>query len=375
MRREIGWWRAVFNVGFVLVGIGLAAWGGLEVSRRHWNWQKTVRLQAEFPSVAGLEVGARVQFQGLDAGAVEAITPPRAPGGGVLVTMRLDERLRSLVRSDATARIGTQGIVGAKVLEIVPGEPGAPPLADGQSLASVRPRELSDLLEDASAALARIDEVAKSARVGLDEVNAIAGTIRRGEGTLGRLVNDDDAYERLVALSDRGESTLQDLSDNLSALKQTWPFTRYFDRRGFEDLDRVLYQPGAEREERMFSESDLFEPGRAILTEEGRSRLDEVAAWFKSLRRPASTEIVIAAFTDSAPSNDPGLARILTQEQAEAVKSYLMSKHKLHSTGWFMPSRRMAAVGFGTQPARQGVPARPSGPPRRIEIILFTPQA
>ena len=103
--------------------------------------------------------------------------------------------------------------------------------------------------------------------------------------------------------------------------------------------------------------------------------MHEVAAWFKGLKRPRSTDIVIAAFTDSAPNHDEGLARILTQEQAETVKAYLMDRHKLHSTGWFMPTRRIAAVGFGTQAPRSPEALASQQPGRRIEIILFTPQS
>jgi phospholipid/cholesterol/gamma-HCH transport system substrate-binding protein len=375
MRREIGWRRALANALFVAAALALAAFGVVEVSRRHWLWQQTFPARAEFPTVAGLEVGARVLVQGLDAGAVEAIVPPEAPGGPVTVRLRLDERLRPLVRSDAVARIGTQGIVGAKVLEITPGRPDAPPLADGQPLRSERPRELADLMADASRTLATLDTVAVEAQAGLGEINAIAATVRRGEGTLGKLVRDDEAYRRIVALSDRGETTLQDLSDNLNALKKTWPFTRYFDQRGFDSMDRVLYQPDAERESRVFAEADLFEPGRAVLTAPGRAKLDAVATWFKSLKRPAKTEIVVAAFTDAAPGGTEEFARVLTQSQAEAVRTYLTERHKLHSNGWFSAYRKVAAVGFGTQP-----PPIPGGttngaPARRVEIILFTPQA
>jgi phospholipid/cholesterol/gamma-HCH transport system substrate-binding protein len=378
MRREISGKRALAISAFVLAALILAGVGVTEVSRRHWNWQPVVRLGAAFPTVSGLEPGARVLVQGIEAGAVEAIEPPPRPGGAVVVRFRLDEKIKHLVRSDATARIATQGVVGAKVLEIVPGRPDAPALAPSVLLRSERPRELTDLLADAEASLRKIDAVAESARTGLAEVNAIAGSISRGEGTVGKLVRDQEAYDRLVALSDRGENTLRDLSDNLSALKQTWPLTRYFERRGFEDEDRVLYQPGSKREDRVFAEAELFEPGRAILTREGRAKLDGLAKWFFSLNRPSETAIVVAAFTDTAPEGDEGLARVLTQEQAEAVRAYLMDQHKIHSNGWFNSARKVAAVGYGTHPPR--VPGTPDAatanlPPRRVEFVLFTPQA
>ncbi len=122
----------------------------------------------------------------------------------------------------------------------------------------------------------------------------------------------------------------------------------------------------------MLAESDLFEPGRAVLTATGRQRLDTIAAGFKRLKRPPSASFVIAAFTDRGPGGDEDLGRILTQEQAEAVKTYLTARHKIQSNGWFTSARKVAAVGFGSRAPH--VPTAASQPARRVEIIVFTPQ-
>lgn len=370
MNREIGRGRALANAGFVLAVLALAGFGMVQVASRQWRIQKTFQVRADFQSIGGLDVGQPVRVQGIDAGVVEAIVPPRAPGQPVRLVFRLDERLRPLVRSDALARIVTEGVVGSKVVEIVPGRSQAPPLAASGVIPAEQPMEVADLLKQASVALKRVDAVAAAAEQGLGEVNAIAASIRKGEGSLGKFVQDDEAYRRLVSLSSRGERTLTDMEENLAALKRTWPLSRYFNDRSFFDRDRVLFHPGAERDSQTLRESDLFEPGRSVLTADGRRKLDQVATWFKAVRRPSS-EVVIAAFTDD--DRDQDLAQILTQEQADAVRKYLVSKHSIASVGWF-GSRKVAAVGFGTQ-----VPHAVSGsaqdlPPRRVEIILFTPQ-
>jgi phospholipid/cholesterol/gamma-HCH transport system substrate-binding protein len=370
MRRGLGRWRALANAGLVVAILALAGFGVTQVASRQWRVQKTFHVRAEFASIGGVGEGNQVRIQGIDAGVVETIAPPSLPGRPVTLVFRIDERLRPLVRSDAVARIVTEGVVGAKVVEIVPGRPDAPPLADHGLIAAERPVELADLLKKASASLERLDAVALSAQEGLGEINRIAATIRKGEGSLGKFVQDDEAYRKLVTMTDRGEKTLNDLEDNLVALKRTWPLSRYFNDRAFFDRDRVLFHPGAERDSRFLSEEDLFEPGRAALTTGGRRKLDEVAAWFKKATRPKS-EVVIAAFTDDA--KDPDLAQALTQEQADAVRTYLVRMHKIDSAGWFA-TRKVAAVGFGSETPRR-LPEESRGlPPRRVEIILFTPQ-
>jgi phospholipid/cholesterol/gamma-HCH transport system substrate-binding protein len=370
MRREIGWGRGLANAGFVAAVLALAGFGVAQVAGRQWRVQRTFSVAAEFATIGGIDEGARVRVQGIDAGVVEAVVPPTAPGGPVRLRFRVDERLKRLVRADAVARIVTEGVVGAKVVEIVPGRPDATPLADGGAIAAEPPIEVADLLRKASASLGRIDVVADAAGQSLGEIQQIAATIRKGEGSLGKLVHDDEAYRKLVALTDRGEHTLNDLEDNLAALKRTWPLSRYFNSRSFFDRDKVLFHPGSERESQTLREDELFEPGRSVLTEPGRQRLDEVAAWFKKVRRPSS-EVVIAAFTDDA--RDPELAQVLTQEQADAVRKYLVAHHQIESSGWFT-TRKIAAVGFGTEAPRALVEEARAQPPRRVEIIVFTPQ-
>lgn len=371
MNRDIGRGRALVNAGLVLAILALAGFGMVQVAGRQWRVQKTFPVLVDFGTIGGLEVGQRVRVQGIDAGVVESIVPPTAPGRPVRLVLRVDERLRPLVRTDARARIVTEGVVGSKAVEIVPGRPDAPVLVAPGVIAAEPPIEMNDLLRDARSALARVNAVATAAEEGLGEINAIAATVRKGEGSLGKFVQDDEAYRKLVTLSHRGERTLRDVEENLAALKRTWPLSRYFNDRSFFDLDRVLFHPGSERESQSLRESDLFEPGRSVLTADGRRRLDEIAAWFKNVRRPSS-EVVIAAFTDD--DRDQELARILTQEQADAVRNYLVAHHSIQSAGWFS-SRKIAAVGFGNQlPATLAETPRDL-PPRRVEIILFTPQS
>src|SRR4051812_38450151 len=107
MQREIGRWRALTNAAFVVGILALAGFAIVQVAGRQWRIQETFPVRAEFATIGGLEAGQRVRVQGIDAGVVEAIVPPDRPGGAVRLVLRLDARLRPLVRSDAVARIVT----------------------------------------------------------------------------------------------------------------------------------------------------------------------------------------------------------------------------------------------------------------------------
>jgi phospholipid/cholesterol/gamma-HCH transport system substrate-binding protein len=362
--------RALSSASFALAVMALGGFGLYQVAGRHWRVQPTFRVRAEFETIAGLEAGHRVRLQGIDAGVVEQVVPPAEPGRPVELVLRIDQRLRRLVRTDTLARIVSEGLVGAKVVELTPGRADAPLLADMDKIASERPTELSDLFKRATSSLARLDAATQAAQQGLGELTALAGSIRRGEGSLGKLVRDDAVYHNLLDVSHRGERTLTALEENLTALKQTWPLSRYFDRRSYLDRERVLFQPGSSRNSRAFRADELFEPDRSILTKVGQTRLDEVGRWCKLAGRPSS-KVVIAAFTDD--DRDVDLAEILTQEQAETVRDYLIENHAIQSAGWFK-TRKVAAVGFGTHTPRTLDPVASNTPARRVEIILFTPQ-
>ncbi|MDX2037864.1 MAG: MlaD family protein [Isosphaeraceae bacterium] len=362
--------RAIMIGLFVAATLVVGGFAVVGISGRQFRWQPTFRIRADFPHIGGIAVGDRVRIQGIDAGVVESIIPPTEPGKLVGVQLRIDAKLRGLVRADAIASIQPTGIVGAKVVEIAPQRSDTPLLPDGGTLLAQSPRELGDLLADAKATLERVDAVATSAERGINEVIQVVGAIREGKGSLGKFVQDDEAYRALLMLSGRGNKTLTELEENLTALKHTWPLSSYFNDRSFFDREKVLFRPGANREGRNVSLARLFEPGRSVLTAAGRVELDSIAGWFQRALTNKS-EIVIAVH--SPGSEDAELALMLTQEQANAIRKYLIERHKVDSIGWF-GSRKVAAVGFGTQPPRFGSNIKDSEAAGLAEIFLFTPQ-
>jgi len=157
----MGRWRALANAAFALAVLALGGFGLYQVATRRWHVQPTFHVRVKFSTVSGLEAGHRVRLQGMDAGVVEQVVAPRAPGQPVELVMRLDERLRPLVRSDAIARVLAEGMVGARVVEITPGRPDAPLVAEGGAIESEPPVELSDLMKRTGASLQKLDDLAK----------------------------------------------------------------------------------------------------------------------------------------------------------------------------------------------------------------------
>ncbi len=341
--RALSHLQAVLLGVLVLTAVALATVGLFAVGSRQWLWSDTFHLRVAFHNIGGVEVGTRVRVQGIEAGEVDAIEPPITPGEAVHVRLRLDGRLRHLLRADATAQIVSEGMIGGKIVDVHPGTPAAEPMAENGQLAS---RPTSDLAEV------------------LTQVRSTLHEVREGQGTLGKLVKDPEVYAALITVLQQSHQTLTSIQQDADALKRL-PVVRSY----VEDPQALLVRPDCERNRRCFAEAELFEPGRAVLTTEGRRRLGEVAPWLAGLKHKGS-EVVVVAYADPR-TDDPVFARTLTRQQSEAVCTYLKEHHAVQKMGWFS-SRKVTPLGYGTSPPP--VPEKDPLPAARLEILVFVPQ-
>ncbi|WP_276504322.1 MlaD family protein [Terrimonas pollutisoli] len=105
----------------------------------------TYILKARFENVQGLVPGNNIRFSGIQAGTVKRI---KILSDTVIeVTMIIDTKMKPIIRKNAIASIGTDGLVGNKVVNIVPArEPGA--LAEeGDILASKKVVNTDEMLQ------------------------------------------------------------------------------------------------------------------------------------------------------------------------------------------------------------------------------------
>jgi phospholipid/cholesterol/gamma-HCH transport system substrate-binding protein len=371
MYREIGRARAAFNVLVAAAVLCGGCWIAYLAALRQHDPARTSLVRVDFERVAGLRRGDPVWMQGLDIGVVESIAPPRLPGAPVRVVLRVDAGVSALIRSDATAGIGSRSALGGQVVEIELGRPDAPPRGLEEAIIARPTRGLNELIASSQSALERLNQAAGAAEEGLSELTAVASAIRRGDGTIGRLVNDPEAYDRLLALEARSAKVLSALGDNLEAIQRVWPISSYFDQRGYHDRAQALFQPGAEGECTVIPCETLFEADRAVLTARGRERLDAFAREFRRLDRPGS-ELVIASFAAPSVARPPEQSRILTDDRAAAVRAYLVAKHSLHTIAPFR-NRRIAAFGSDAGESGSGSVDR-NKPADRVEIWIFTKQ-
>src|SRR5260221_350043 len=241
-RKQLTWTE--LRVGlFVLVALFVIAVGIFYVTGAGFLGPK-YRLRTYLPEVAGISNGAPVRLDGVDIGNVEAIRfVPRTPGHipeknrNIELVLRLDKRFQATVLTDSTAKLMTDGLLGNRYVNITRGFTGAP-LKENQEVPGTAEQALSDVvasmqgltvdihdvivrLESGQGTLGKLltdDQAYNNLNGLLAKSNDIAGKIQKGEGTLGKLVASDEMYGKANATLDNINGVVSDVRSGKGTL-------------------------------------------------------------------------------------------------------------------------------------------------------------
>ncbi len=140
--------RNIHNVKlglFVLAGLLFLILLLYMIGRNRDMFGSTYTLKAKFENVHGLVPGNNVRFSGIEAGTVKKVKILNDTL--IEVTMRIDNKMKHIIRKDAVASIGTDGFVGNKVLNIMPSRHASPLAEDGDVLLSKKTANTEEMLE------------------------------------------------------------------------------------------------------------------------------------------------------------------------------------------------------------------------------------
>ena len=204
----------------------LAVFGFLIInSSGNFNpFEKKLRLKARFASADGLRPNADVQLAGISIGKVEDVkflTPEKPDGDRIEATLAIalvldGKPMDELIRTDSTAQlIGTSVLGNEKTINITPGTPKGTPVDANTILASSSAISMNQLTATGNDLLKQINTMAIPA-------NEILNKANKGDGTLGRIINDESLYKSLdgaVAETRETMVRLQTTIDKINAGK------------------------------------------------------------------------------------------------------------------------------------------------------------
>ena len=142
-------------------------------------WQR-YPLKTRFPDVAGLATGAPVRISGVQVGSVKRM---EFAGDQVDVTFEVNKENRTRITDRSTAVLGSVSLLGTSAVDITASIQGTP-LPDWGYVRPARPK-------------AQISDVAERANMGIEEITGLLQDVRRGKGTAGKLLTDDQLYAEL----------------------------------------------------------------------------------------------------------------------------------------------------------------------------------
>lgn len=101
-------------------------------------------IKARFENVQGLKVGNNVRFAGIDIGTVNNIL--LINDTVMEVEMSIDKKAKNIIRKNAIVSIGTDGLVGNKVVNIISIKKPAPFIENNETLSTKKPVDTDEML-------------------------------------------------------------------------------------------------------------------------------------------------------------------------------------------------------------------------------------
>jgi phospholipid/cholesterol/gamma-HCH transport system substrate-binding protein len=168
-------------------------------------FSSTFSISALFKDVNGLQVGNNVRFAGINVGSVDGIEI--ITDTSVKVDMIVDVNTQRFIKKDSKAIIGTDGLMGNKIMNISSGTQGSAEIENYDVIGTTIPVSIDDML------LKLKITGDNAAKITTDLANII-GNISSGEGTIGKLFMDNEFADNL-------DRTLVNVKEGTKGFKQT----------------------------------------------------------------------------------------------------------------------------------------------------------
>lgn len=158
----------------------------------------TFNLKAKFKNVSGLKSGNNVLLSGITVGTIKDIS--FISDSIVVVNMVIREEIQQYIKTDAWASIGSDGLMGDKVLTLSPKNSAAPMVKDGDMIASNEAVGLEDLV-------AGLKKTIDNAEVLTKELSEFSYKINNGKGALSKVLTDENFAQSI-------DVTMKNLKDS-----------------------------------------------------------------------------------------------------------------------------------------------------------------
>ena len=188
---------------FIFIGIAILIAGIYFIGEGQQLFRNTFYISGVFRDVAGLQAGNNVRLSGVNVGTVKDVSI--ISDTSVRVEIIVDEAMRQFIKKDAVAIIGSEGLMGNKVLIINPGTGQKKKIENDDVIQTIQPISIDDIMLSLHSTIDNTSSIT-------GDLSKITNKIQSGQGTIGRLIMDKSWGQNF-------DSTFVNLKEGSAAFK------------------------------------------------------------------------------------------------------------------------------------------------------------
>lgn len=182
--------RSVIVGIFILIGLAIFIVTILTLGSQKKTFDRSITVKSFFENVNGLQKGNNIWFSGVKVGTIKKVV--LTTKGQVEVDMNIDADSRQFIRKDAKAKIGTDGLIGNKIIEIYGGTLTAPPIEEGDLLGNTELLSTDALMNTLSKNNDNLLAITT-------DFKEISNRLVQGKGSIGKLLSDETLANQINA--------------------------------------------------------------------------------------------------------------------------------------------------------------------------------
>ncbi len=195
---------------FIFFGLLILAIAIFLLGDKEALFSSTFEVRAYFKDIQGLKNGATVRLSGIDVGTVKNVEIFNDTTGRVEVVMDIKDDVARFIRTDTQASIETEGLVGNKVVVLKIGTSGAE-VKEGGIILAKEPVGFAQVIEETQGIMRYTKEVTK-------DLSEIVARVNRGEGSIGKLLVDEQLYKDATNLTQSADKSLKEITAEVRGL-------------------------------------------------------------------------------------------------------------------------------------------------------------
>lgn len=219
--------KAVIVGLFSIVGIGIFIVGVFTLGGQHSLFVSTISVNALFSDVSGLQKGDNVWYEGVKVGTVKSVL--LSGKSHVEVKMNIEKKACAYIHNDAKVKIGSDGLIGNRIVLIVGGSTESPLIQDGDIILADKALTTDDLVNTLQKNNLNLLDITS-------DLKTVSKRIVNGEGTIGKLLKNDSLLNNLqnvVSIVKQASLNTRQITSNLET------YTSKFETKGSFTNDLV----------------------------------------------------------------------------------------------------------------------------------------